>query len=111
MIETIQSGLLAPFCPDTWLSLRRTGGSTKDGISKLDLGAQTWLSTEELNFLKVMFQKRHLLEHNNGMVDQKYIDNSNDTSYSVGQRIVVKDKDAYALLGVLRKLGEGLVLI
>lgn len=70
-----------------------------------------WLSTEELNYLKVMFQKRHLLEHNNGMVDQKYIDNSNDTSYSVGQRIVVKDKDAYALLDVLRKLGEGLVII
>ena len=29
-----------------------------------------WLSTLELNTMKVMFQRRHLIEHNNGVVDQ-----------------------------------------
>ena len=43
-----------------------------------------WLSSTELNFMKVIFQKRHLLEHNNGMVDQKYLDKTSDTSYSIG---------------------------
>ena len=68
-----------------------------------------WLSIDELDFMKLMFQKRHLIEHCNGMVDQKYIDNSNDNSYSIGQRIVIKEQDAKELLDVLRKLGAGLI--
>ena len=68
-----------------------------------------WLSNSELDFMKLMFQKRHLIEHCNGMVDQKYLDNTNDSSYSVGQRIVIKEQDAMMLLNVLRKLGAGLI--
>ena len=68
-----------------------------------------WLSDDELSFMKVMFQKRHLLEHNNGMVDQKYIDNSKDTTYVIGQRIIVKERDAFKLLKILRKLGKALM--
>ena len=56
-----------------------------------------------------MFQKRHLLEHNNGMVDQKYIDKSGDTSYKTGQRIVVKENEAYTLLDIIRKLGNEII--
>lgn len=68
-----------------------------------------WLSAYELNFMKVMFQRRHLLEHNNGMVDQKYLDKSQDNSYSVGQRIIVKEEDAYTLLDILKKLGNEMI--
>lgn len=68
-----------------------------------------WLTTSELDFMTIMFQKRHLLEHNNGMVDQKYIDKSGDTSYNLGQRIVVKEKDAYTLLNIIRKLGNEII--
>ena len=68
-----------------------------------------WLTNTELDYMKVMFQKRHLLEHNNGMVDQKYIDKSGDTSYNFGQRIVVKEKDAYTLLDIIRKLGNEII--
>ncbi len=70
-----------------------------------------WLSPAELDFMNMMFQRRHLLEHNNGMVDQTYLDKSLDTSYSIGQRIVVKRPDANALLDVIRKLGNGLMEI
>ena len=45
------------------------------------------------------------------MIDQKYIDNSNDSSYSLGQRVVVKEADTYALLDILMKLGDELVKI
>ena len=70
-----------------------------------------WLSFDEIEFLKTMFQRRHLLEHNNGMIDKKYVEKTHDFSYSVGQRIVVKENDAYELLNVLKKLGTGLVKI
>lgn len=68
-----------------------------------------WLSSAELNFMKLMFQRRHLIEHCNGMVDQKYLDHTNDNNYTIGQRIVIKEQDAKGLLEVLRKLGAGLV--
>ena len=70
-----------------------------------------WLTTSELDFMIIMFQKRHLLEHNNGMVDQKYIDKSGDTSYKIGQRIIVKEKDAYTLLDIIRKLGNEIIML
>ena len=67
-----------------------------------------WLTTRELGFMKLMFQRRHLLEHNNGMIDQRYLDKSGDTSYSLGQRIIVKEADAYSLLAIMRKLGNSI---
>lgn len=70
-----------------------------------------WLENEELEHMKVMFQRRHILEHNNGLVDQKYLDKSKDMSYSVGQRVVVKETDAYTLLEIVRKLGDALSMI
>ena len=68
-----------------------------------------WISQAELSFMKTMFQKRHLLEHNNGMVDQKYLNESNDRSYSFGQRIIIRLSDAYSLLDILRKLGNQII--
>ena len=70
-----------------------------------------WLENEELEHMKVMFQRRHILEHNNGLVDQKYLDKSNDMTYTVGQRIVVKETDAYTLLEIVRKLGDALSMV
>ena len=72
-------------------------------------GYSKWLSSAELSFMKRMFQKRHLLEHNNGLVDQKYLDKSLDSSYSLGQRIIIKETDAYKLLDILKTLGNELI--
>lgn len=68
----------------------------------------TWLNGSDLNVMSIMFQRRHLLEHNNGMVDQRYIEKSGDCSYSEGQRIVVRKEDAYNLLRIIKKLHIGL---
>lgn len=77
----------------------------KDIIGK---GYEEWLSEKELHEMNMLFQRRHLIEHNNGMVDQRYIDKSGDSSYAVGQRLVVKKSDALTLLAIIKKLGTGL---
>ena len=59
--------------------------------------------------MNLLFQRRHLIEHNNGMVDQRYIDKSGDNSYAVGQRLVVKESDPQTLLAIIKKLSKGLV--
>lgn len=77
----------------------------KDAAGK---GYEEWLSDQELHDMNMLFQRRHLIEHNNGMVDQKYVDKSGDHSYVIGQRLVVKESDAYALLAIIKSLLQGL---
>lgn len=67
-----------------------------------------WLNAEELVILKILYQKRHILAHNEGIVDAQYIKKSGDFSYKEGQRIVVSNKDIDVLLSCLEKLGNGL---
>ena len=67
-----------------------------------------WLSDSEYSQLIVLFQKRHLLAHNEGMVDQRYIDRSGDLSYRVGQRVVVRDDEIESLISYIAKIAEGL---
>ena len=80
----------------------------KDAAGK---GYEEWLSDQELHDMNMLFQRRHLIEHNNGMVDQKYVDKSGDNSYVIGQRLVVKENDAYALLAIIKKLAKGLMTL
>lgn len=70
----------------------------------------TWLETIELERLNILYQKRHLLAHNEGIVDKKYIEKSGDDSYKEGQRIVVSERDISELLNYLDRLGCGLKL-
>ena len=78
----------------------------KFGRSYLD-----FISADEYDFLGLMFQRRHIVEHNDGFVDQRYLDKSGDTSYVVGQRLVIKKEDIDLFLRLVRKLGAGLITI
>ena len=49
-----------------------------------------------------------LIEYNAGIVDEKYLEKSSDTTYVVGQRIVVRKEDAQELLRIIKKLSIGL---
>ena len=69
---------------------------------------QNWLTATELKKLNELFQKRHLLSHTEGIVDEKYIDKSDDNTYKVGQRIVIKEKDVSELLKLVKKLADTL---
>lgn len=74
----------------------------------IGIGYNSWLEQAELERLNILYQKRHLLAHNEGIVDAQYIKKSVDSSYKVGQRIVVSGKDIGELLNYLDKLGSGL---
>lgn len=76
--------------------------------SAIQKGYDYWLNTKELARLNTLFQRRHILAHNEGIVDAKYVEKSGDISYKEGQRIVVSDKDIDDLLNCLEKLGTGL---
>jgi len=59
-------------------------------------------------FTARMFHRRHLYEHNGGEVDQKYIDESGDTTVRLKQRLRESQADAHALLGHLVRIARNL---
>lgn len=74
----------------------------------ISYGYEKWLNEEKLDKMNLYFQRRHILEHNNGIIDQKYIEKSNDTTYKIGQRVIIKIEDVYELLDIIKKLTNGL---
>ena len=74
-------------------------------------GYDEWLTKGELERMNLLFQRRHILEHNGGIVDDRYLKQSGDTSYVLGQHIIVRTEDATELLGIIKKLSVGLKTI
>lgn len=79
--------------------------------SAVGCGYEKWLSEYELDMLKLYFQRRHLFEHNNGIVDEQYLSKTGDTNYSVGQRLIIRENETEEVLKILKKLGDGILSI
>lgn len=71
-------------------------------------GYQTWLTAGELARLLLLFQRRHVLAHLDGLVDAEYLSKSGDTTYVIGQRIVVAAADVRELLELIAKLAAAI---
>ena len=71
-------------------------------------GYEDLLTPSEMADLSLYFQQRHILAHREGVADQDYIDKSGDRSYSVGQKLVIKESALLRLAELVKKLAEGL---
>ena len=101
-------GLYEPFGKAPFNVFQRIDQGSKLWECAIGKGYDAWLNKDELTELTKLFQKRHLLAHQDGIVDTKYIEKAGDTSYKVGQRIVINENDIDILLNILEKLGEEL---
>jgi hypothetical protein len=61
------------------------------------------LPEDDKVFLNRIFNRRHVLTHNGGKVDQEYLDNTRDTTVRLHQKIVVRSKEIRRLIPLLRK--------
>lgn len=66
------------------------------------------LADGELERLKLYFQRRHLLAHTQGIVDEDYINRSGDATYKIGQRIVIRKADVSHCVDLIERLADGL---
>jgi hypothetical protein len=71
-------------------------------------GYYEMLSAAEAAALERFFQQRHLLSHQDGIVDQPYLDRSGDHSYGVGQRLVIRGEAVEELAHLVSKLADAL---
>jgi hypothetical protein len=84
-----------------------------------DIGMLEWAGTannpkrqvpqSDLEFIKVMVQKRHILIHNGGVVDQEYLDNTGDGSVQLDERIMIRSKEAKRFLTLVRDMARNLL--
>ncbi len=67
------------------------------------------LATQDWEFVARCFQKRHLLSHRMGVVDQGYLDATHDPCAVVGRKIVIGTDEVTQLIGLLKDLGTYLL--
>lgn len=60
----------------------------------------------QLGFLKRSFGRRHLFEHNGGVVDEKYVSDTQDETVRVGQLVREDQANANRLIGLIQKMIE-----
>jgi len=81
--------------------------SLKSRISKLfGIDLTTSFTVEEWRLLVQGFQKRHLIAHRMGVVDQAYISNSGDLRAVVGRKVDLDSKEVSVILLLVRRLGH-----
>ncbi len=66
------------------------------------------LTNNEYQRLVAYFQQRHVLEHQDGFIDQMYVDRTDDRRFKVGQRLVVTDDGVLDLIALCEKLAQGI---
>ena len=66
------------------------------------------LNVADYKCLSLYFQQRHVLSHLDGIVDQQYIDRSQDRRLDVGQRLIVSESSVLDLSRIAEALTSGL---
>ncbi len=67
------------------------------------------MSPEAWSYVFKCFQKRHLLAHKMGVVDEAYIKATGDTQAVVGRKVSIEADEVKAIIDHLKHLGEYLV--
>jgi hypothetical protein len=84
-----------------------------------DIGLLRWAGDEftpgrtvpepDVPFINKMIQRRHILVHNGGIVDQEYLERSGDTQARLGERIRIDSKEAKRFVNCVREMGANLL--
>lgn len=72
---------------------------------------ESFIDIKEIEKIKTSFQKRHVFEHNGGIVDEDYLKKSGDTTYKLGQRLVINKNEVLETIQIVKKLVNGLKTI
>lgn len=73
-----------------------------------DIDVCAGMKDDECRSVALMFFRRHVYEHNGGEVDQKYLEDSGDTTVRLKQHIHETQQDAHSLLGSLVKMAHNI---
>lgn len=92
----------------------------RNAFQNLDAGSDLWEQALGFRYVQLLtptemadvvryFQQRHLLAHQQGIVDADYISRSGDSSYLPGQRLIIKPTAVLQFVDLVDKLGKELL--
>jgi len=64
------------------------------------------LGKEELKFTHKSFQKRHILVHNSGIIDLRYIELTGEDKKLIGKRLTIDKSEIHKLVKILNNIVE-----
>ncbi len=81
----------------------------RDSVKALfNLDVSTGLAAGEWSSAVRAFQKRHLVSHKSGVVDEEYIRKTGDRGAVVGRKISIEADQVRALVAILGRLGQAI---
>jgi hypothetical protein len=91
------------------LSFQNLAGAKQrlQGLFGVDLSAG--VTPDEWTFACRSFQKRHLLAHHMGVVDEAYLQATADPEAVTGRKVVIRPDEVVALVALLRRLASTLL--
>lgn len=87
------------------ISFQNLAGAQKNVLALFAVDLISALDSKDWTFACRCFQKRHLLAHKMGIVDDAYIKATSDCHTTVGRKVSVPAEEVVALLVVVRTLG------
>ena len=69
-----------------------------------DIDLAKGMAPDQLQFVRMMFQRRHVFEHEGGVATRRYLDESRDGSLEVGTLIRETRENAHKLAGYLDRI-------
>jgi hypothetical protein len=66
------------------------------------------LDARDAEFIRLMFLRRHVYEHNGGEVDQRYLDESGDTSVRLKQALREPPDSIFRMTGLILRMARNL---
>ena len=110
LCEEVYSGLPNAILPPKKNVFQRIDEASTLWQNAIGKDYSSWLNINELENLKTYFQKRHILEHKQGIIDTDYINKTHDKNYQVGQRLVVKKEDVIEFANLIEKLANEILV-
>jgi hypothetical protein len=86
------------------LSFQRLSTSAKTIKQWYDIRIFNGINESDSAFLNLMLQRRHIVTHNAGRVDEAYLASSGDTSSRLNQRIRIRSSEVNRLMPLVRLL-------
>lgn len=85
-------------------AFQRLGQGSALWKAAIGVGYEDILDAAQLARLGLLFQKRHLLAHRDGIVDGRYVREGGDPMYKEGQRIAIAPSDVDDMVAFISKL-------
>jgi len=69
-----------------------------------DINPLKGIQDKDIKFIKMMLERRHLFEHNSGVVDARYVERSGDPDAKLGLLLRESKENAHIMIGQLARM-------